>query len=389
MPKKKPEGTNPLPPQEITETDDSTLSQKNEGDAPESIVKPRKTRKKATVVEASPVEVKDEGVETSLETEPVLKKRKHGGWVVLGILGMLTIAFIGAFIGYESAINLRQAEQQNRVLVLATTQYELSLQDFAKGNLDNAKRRLEYVIQVYPTYPGAANKLAEVMVAMAQNNQTPIASTPIPVVEATKDTRGEVAIFAQAQQQLITKDWQNLFNSVNSLRDLDPAYEAIKVDGMYYLALRNVGMTNITSGNLEQGIYNFSVARQIAPIDLEADGLQRAAEEYIDGGANWGVNWQIAVNNFELLYQNYPFLSDFNGVTSKQRYAESLEGLGDTYEVTYDWCHAKDQYSLSASIMTLQGVSDKLSQAEAYCSNPPPTPTPITTPTPTPVAPTP
>jgi tetratricopeptide (TPR) repeat protein len=377
MAKKKSEETIPMQTNKSVEMTQPVSKAKPADETATAAPKARKNVKTKTVPE--PV-LAEPAPEAELAEPP--QKRKRGGWVALGILGMLIIAFVGVAIGYASAIKVRQAEQTNQVLIVATTQYELSLQNIAAGSLDLAKRRLEYVIQIYPSFPGAADKLAEVMVSIAKSNLNVSNENTQPEVVATQDTRNQSAIFAQAQQQLASEDWANLYNSVNSLRNLDPTYEALKVDAMYYLALRNVGIANIKAGNLEKGIYQFKVAEQIAPIDADANNWRQYAIMYIDGGANWGVNWQIAVNNFSLLYQSYPYLSDFNGVTSKDRYANSLVGLGDTYESTYDWCHAKDNYAAALGIESIVGVSDKLSQAQEYCKNPPPTPTPEVTTTP-------
>jgi len=354
--------------------------------------KPHKSRKKKLVEEPALIEAKSEPL-----LEPQTKKPKRGGWIALGILGMLVIAFAGAAIGYSSAIKVRQTEETNQRLIVATTQFELSLQNIKDGNLDLAKRRLEYVIQVSPNYPGAADKLAEVLVDQAQANQgsNNSAASSLPVVVATKDTRGSAAIFAQAQQQLAAQDWQNLYISVSSLRDLDPTYEAIKVDGMYYLALRNVAIKNIQAGNLEIGIYQLSVAEQIGPIDggtdpsvVSADAYRQWARMYVNAGSYWGVagDWSKVVAGFSELYAIVPNLIDFNGITVKERYAQSLEGYGDDLQSIYDWCNAVTQYETSQSIMNIQTVSDKLPQARANCANPPPTPTPTPNPawTPTP-----
>lgn len=381
MPKKNSDETTPLQPKKAadkTKPVDSKVSS-----IEQKVVvapKPRKSSKKKEVIETPLEGANEEIIYPDDETELPPKKQKRAGWIWLGILGMLLIVVAGIAIGYGSAIQVRKVEEVNQRLVVATTQFELSLQNISSGNLDLAKRRLEYVIQIYPNYPGAADKLAEVMVTMAQTNQAASNSASVPEVEATKDTRGAAAIFNQAQQQLVNQDWQNLYTSVLSLRNLDPSYEALKVDGMYYLALRNVGINNIKSGNLEKGIFQFAVAEQIAPIDADADNWRKLAKMYIDGEVNWGVNWQIAVNNFVQLYQTYPYMSDFNGVTSKQRYAEALEGLGDTYVSTYNYCDAVTQYGLSASIVSSQTLSDKITQAQADCANPPATPTPTINP---------
>lgn len=354
-------------------------------EAEQPVTKKRKPAKQTAAAEtASAVESAAPENNEMQSTEPP-QRRKRGGWVALGILGMLLIALVGVALGYGEAIQVRKAQQTSQVLIVATTQYELSLQNIAAGNLDLAKRRLEYVIQIYPGFPGAADKLAEVLVSIAKSGQNVATNTNTqPEVVATQDTRNQATIFAQAQQQLASQDWPNLYNSVNSLRNVDPTYEALKVDAMYYLALRNVGIANIKAGNLEKGIYQFAVAEQIAPIDADANNWRQYAVMYVDGGANWGVNWQIAVNNFAILYQSYPYLSDFNGVTSKDRYANALVGLGDTLEMapTYDWCNAAVNYGAALGIESITGVSDKLSQAQEYCKNPPPTPTPEGTTTP-------
>jgi tetratricopeptide (TPR) repeat protein len=324
---------------------------------------------------------------TAAEDEPVQKPRR-GKWIGLGIAGILLLAVIGCAIGYWSAIQVRKTEEVTQRLVVATTQFELSKTDITNNNLGMAKRRLEYVIQIYPTFPGAADKLAEVMVSLAQQGQTTTTTTTIatPVVEATKDTRGAEAIYQSAQQQIAAQDWGGLYTSVLSLRNLDPTYESVKVDGMYYLALRNMGIANIQQGNLEIGIYQFTEAEKLGPIDSEALKWRTWATYYVNGASCWGVLWDVAVQNFQYLYQSAPSLADFNGVTATDRYAQSLEGYGDSLQSTGNYCDAVGQYESSLAIKASETVSGKYNQAVEYCKNPPATPTPTVNPdwTPTP-----
>lgn len=350
-----------------------------------------KSRKKVPKKEEAPTfdssPLPEGEAEAKTESESVNeapKKRKRGGWIALGILGMLLIGVAGAAIGYYSAIQVRKAEEVSQIQTDATTQYELSLQDIKDNNLAMAKRRLEYVIQIYPSYPEAGNKLTEVMVAMAQANQSSGTVPAIATVVPTKDTRDAVAIFTQAQQQYASQDWQNLYNSINSLRDLDPTYEAVKVDGFYYLALRNVGISNITNGNLEVGLYNFAVAEKIGPLDADAESYRIWARMYLNAASNWGINWSKAVDGFSTLYGMVPSLADFNGVSVRERYARSLAGYGDYLQSTYDWCGAVSQYETSIEIMSLQSVIDILPDAREKCATPPATPTPTLDPSVTP-----
>ncbi len=342
-----------------------------------AVAKTRKTTKKRDPVEEStPVEP-----EVAAEEQAPVKV-KRAGWVWLGILAMLLIAALGVGTGYILAIQARKDADLTRIQIAATTQYELSLQDVKNNNLVMAKRRLEYVIQIYPSYPGAADKLAEVMVQMAQAGNTNSQPVTIATLEATKDTRGAAAMFETAKLQWASQDWPSLYTTVNSLRDLDPTYEAVQVDGLYYLAMRNMGILNISNGNMEKGLYNFSVAEKIGPLDADAESYRTWARMFLNASAGYGVTWSRAVDGFATLYNMVPNMADFNGVTVREYYARSLAGYGDYLQSTYDWCGAVTKYEASQGIMNLQSVIDILPDAREKCANPPPTPTPATTPTP-------
>lgn len=379
MPKKKIDETMPM--KKNTPSEESKPSSENS--VPEVTVpvkaaaKPRKTTKKTETVEAP--------VQTEPATEPEALapvKTKRAGWVWLGILAMFVIAALGVGTGYLLAIQARKTAQETQVQILATTQYELGLQDVKDNNLSMAKRRLEYVIQIYPGYPGAADKLAEVMVQMAQAGNTTSQPVEMATAEPTKDTRGAAAIFATAKQQMAAQDWRSLYTSINSLRDLDPTYEAVQADGLYYLAMRNMGIINISNGNMEKGLYNFSVAEKIGPLDADAESYRTWARMFLNAAAGYEVVWSRAVDGFATLYNMVPNMIDFNGITVREYYARSLAGYGDFLQSTYDWCGAVTQYEASQGIMSLQRVIDLLPDAREKCANPPATPTPEATPTP-------
>ncbi len=350
---------------------------------------PVKTAQKASKAVKKPAAAKETATATTAEesggsVEPP-KKVKRAGWVWLGILLMLVIAAIGAGTGYLMAISARKTAELTQIQIAATTQYELSLQDVKDNNLTMAKRRLEYVIQIYPTYPGAADKLAEVMVQMAQGGNTSVTNpVTIATVEPTKDTRGAAAILQTAEGQFASQDWRGLYTSINSLRDLDPTYEAVKADGLYYIALRNVGILDISNGYMEKGLYDFSVAEKIAPLDADAESYRTWARMFLSSAASYEVVWSRSVDGFATLYNMVPNMIDFNGITVREYYARSLAGYGDFLQSTYDWCGAVTQYEASQGIMTLQRVIDILPDARDKCANPPPTPTPPSEETPTP-----
>jgi uncharacterized protein YpmB len=88
-------------------------------------------------------------------------------WILVGILIILVGAAIGSFIGYNAAVKARVAEQEGNVAMVATTQFQLALVDQAEGRLETARKRLEYIIQLNPNFPGISEKLTEVMMAQA------------------------------------------------------------------------------------------------------------------------------------------------------------------------------------------------------------------------------
>jgi hypothetical protein len=353
------------------------------------------TQPSAAVKAASdPVKKTQSEINTKVPVEQVAedtpeaptKKVKRGKWILLGIAGLLVIVIGGLLIGYAMAIRERQVEELDQRLTKATTQYVLSLQDIEAHDLSMAKTRLEYVIQVYPDYPDAMTKLTEVMVAIAQENPDATSDQNITNVVATPDTRNVAATFSQAQQQMASQDWANLFSTVNSIRNTDPTYKSVQVDGMYYLALRNMAISKITNGNLETGIYYLTQASKIGPIDTEAMGYENRAIMLLDAGSGFGVNWERAVAGYETLYAMVPYMVDVNGITVTKRYAQSLAGYGDTLQSQLDWCGAVYQYEKSLGIMNLDSVTAIIADARDKCANPPPAPTPTLEPGVTPTA---
>jgi len=332
--------------------------------------------------------------EITEENKPPTGKVKRGKWIWLGILGMLIIALCGAGVGYASAIRARIIEQENQRLITATTQFELGLVDQREGRLETAKQRFEYVLSIYPEFPGIADKLVEVGLALAETQGGPVVSatqdpgqtetvvTPMP----TKDTTSVSILYNQAQNQLKAKDWEGLYTTLEKIRYIDPEYEAVKVDGMLYLALRNRGIAQIQAGHLEPGLYSFALASQIAPIDTDAEGYSTWASRYLKA-ASYGLVDEFlddAVAQFSELHSLVPNLRDASGITVSQRYAQSLVYLGDYYQRSSDYCGAVPFYQQAAGIYALPTLAEKIPQAEEFCKNPPEVPTP----TPDPSAPT-
>jgi len=322
------------------------------------------------------------------ESEQTTGKVKRGKWIWLGLLGVVVLVLIGSALGYGSAMRTRKIEAENQRLLLATTQFELGKADQQAGRYEIARKRFEYVLSIYPEFPGIDEKLVEIGLVLAQNQggsvvTTPQAEgtpsnavTPIP----TKDTRSVSILVNQAEAQLKAKDWDGLYTTLSTIREIDPEYNAMNVDGMLYLALRNRGIRQVQAGNLEPGMFSFALAKQLAPIDTDAESYRIWAKLYLNAGSNWVANWQKAVEGFAYLYPLVPQLRDSSGITVTQRYARALIGYGDTLQISYDYCGAATSYSQALSIYAETGLPEKLAQAKEYCANPPVIPTPTVDP---------
>lgn len=323
-----------------------------------------------------------ENPDSTITPAPRKVKPRRGIWVLIGIILVLLGSAAGYGFGSSAAMDIRSEEQQKVVLDIATTQFQLGIREFEEGRLENARKRFEYVIQLFPDFPGAQEKLTEVLFAQANvATATPIPSpTPVP----TRDMRGEEELFNQLKPLMLNEDWDGVINTINTLRQLDVNYHAVEVDGYYYLALRNRGVYQILyKGNLEPGIYDLALAERFAPLDLEAENYRTWARFYISGASFWGVDWARVVQAFGQIYPSLPNLIDSSGMTAQERYRIGLIKWGDQLALQEDWCAAHEKYELAFAF----GVDERIAPTATYvydeCNKPKETEPPPATETPT------
>ncbi len=303
-------------------------------------------------------------------TQPnLVNKPKRGLWILVGLLLLILGAGVGGWIGYNSAVRARLAEQKNKIALVTTTQFQLALADQADGNLETARKRLEYIVQLNPEFPGVTEKLAEVMMAQAViTTPTPIVAEPTPV--PTKDTRNTEELFVQARQQAANKEWVAALSTLDTIRQVDPTYRAIQTDGLYYICLRNRGINRINTGMLEQGIYDITMAGQFGPLDKEAISYTQTASYYLSGVAAWGVDWPKVLEFFGQFYAAAPGLRDASGMTAAERYRKGSILYGDELMGKEDPCSAVQQYQNALLLSTDEVTQGKLSEATNKCSPP-------------------
>lgn len=318
---------------------------------------------------------------------------------LLGVLLIIVMAAASGFAGYTNGINQRKQAQAGQVTTIAQEQFDLAVQDIDAKRYDLARQRLEYVVELDPSYPGVTDRLAEVLTAI--NTKATSTPRPVPTLTPTPDTRGVDEKFVQAQQDIANQNWTTAIDTLLSLRKADPNYQAVQVDGLLYIAFRNRGVQKILNqGDLEGGIYDLAVAERIGPLDADSNGYLNWARLYITGASFWELDWGQAVYYFAQVAPALPNLRDGSGWTATERYRLALVGYGDFLAENGDWCAAYEQFELALSFGTDPQVEEALNQALEKCSGeddeegdgeggedtPPPAETPVpqeTTPAPT------
>ncbi|MEW6504546.1 MAG: hypothetical protein AB1457_11350 [Chloroflexota bacterium] len=325
---------------------------------------------KATITEKISQTI-DNAAELSAEEQAETKSRKKiPFWVFLaGVLLLLAGAAIGVYWGYRAGIELRKQAQLNQVVMEATYQFQLGLVDLEAGRYETARKRFEYVISLQPDFPGAAEKFVEanMLYSLAL---TPTAA-PTPTLEPTPDLRGEEEIFNQITQHLANKEWAQAVEAIQRLRDKNINYRSVDVDGMYYIALRFLGIENVSRGELEVGIYNLTLAERFAPLDVEAQNYRNWARMYLSAASFWGADWARVVRYFADLYPALPNLRDSSGMTAVERYRVASIRYGDQLMTQGLYCDAELQYRNALTIRPDPTAESAAAQAAEYCANPP------------------
>ena len=278
----------------------------------------------------------------------------------------MIFGLLSGFGGYSSGIGLRQSAGVAQVARAAGEQYQLAMIDLQQENFERARQRLEYVLSIDPSYPGAVDQLAGVM---AQMNITPTpVPTPTPAVTPTPDTRSQDDLFNQSQQSILNSDWSAAIESLLALRKANPDYRPVDVDGMLFVALRNRGGDKIIKeADLEGGIYDITLAGSFGPLDTEAQGLLNWTTLYITGASFWGIDWEQVVYYFSQVAPQMPYLTDGSGLTATERYRLGLYEWGNTLSSQGKWCKAADLYQQSLGIGANAEVQEALAQSVNQC----------------------
>jgi tetratricopeptide (TPR) repeat protein len=309
-----------------------------------------------------------ESTESTQPNTPVTKSRR-GRTILFGALGLIAILAIAILAGYSSGIGVREKNQSTVIMQQLGDQYQNALIDIQFARYEIARQRLEWIIANDPSFPGAQQKLTDVLVL--SNQPTP---TLTPSLTPTPDFTGAQDAFNRAQQLVAAQDWPGAIGALDQMRKYDPNYQTSLVDGMYYFALRNYGYDLITKqGNLEGGIYQLTLAERFGPLDRDSNGLREGARYYLIGASFWELNWKEAVNYFDQVYRGWSGLWD-GTMTSSERFWVASMRFGDELFGQSNFCDALAQYENARAVAELDQDAAK-NYDDAYQGCYPTTPT--------------
>jgi tetratricopeptide (TPR) repeat protein len=286
--------------------------------------------------------------------KPQIKSIRRNGapWFFYPVLGVAILVFIlllSGFGGYASGISKRKGAEKTQIAQVVADQFQLGLQDMQDGAYTRARQRFEYVIQIDPGYPGASEKLAEVLLEI--NTTATPTLLPTATLTPTPDMRDVEQLYAQAQAGIAAGDWNKAIEDLLSVRKADPNYRAVDIDGLLFISLRNRGRDKILKENdLEGGIYDLTLASKFGPLDTEAEGLLNWTTLYITGASFWGIDWEQAVNYFSQVAPQLPNLMDGSKMTATERLRLALFEYGNTLASQGAYCRAVKSYQQSLSI---------------------------------------
>ena len=298
-------------------------------------------------------------------TQPSIKinKNRPGRTILFNAIGLIVILVLALLGGYQSGISIRRDTQSSLISQQLGEQFQYALVDIEFKRYENAQQRLEFIIAHDPDFPGAQQKLTDVLVL--RNAPTP---SPTASLVPTPDFTGAEQAFARAQQLIAAQDWPGAIGALDEMRKLDSNYQTSQVDGMYYFSLRNYGYDLIIKqGNLEGGIYQFALAERFGMLDREASGLREGARYYLIGASFWELDWEQALFYFDQVYRGWTGLWD-GTLTASERFHFASMRYGDQLFGQGQYCDAVAQYQNAQAIAPLDKLAgDGFEEAYIAC----------------------
>jgi hypothetical protein len=162
---------------------------------------------------------------------------------ILG-LGMFAVVVltIATLTGVASGRRQAGLSTDEMLVRAAQEQFDRGVEDLLATRYELARQRFEYVLQINPEYPGAAELLDRALTALELPTPMPSPTGPPPTPTPTLDVSSLQALFDQAQSALSQGGWSTALEALITLRGRDITYRAGEIDSLMSQALRNLGL---------------------------------------------------------------------------------------------------------------------------------------------------
>lgn len=288
--------------------------------------------------------------------------------VVLFAGGLLIMVAASGWLGFRSGQNTHFAQATITMEAYIANQFAQAVDDVTEGNYELAMERLEYIRSVR-TDLRAVNELYDDISARLNITPTPVVPTSTPTPSPTPDLRPAEEMYTSVLSLISLGEWNPALDTLNNLRKSNPSYNIVEVDGLIYLCLRNRGVEKIMSGDLEGGIYDFTLAEQFGPLDGETESYRTWARLYLLGNAFWGAYPEQAAYYYGQLVSAAPSLTDASGVTAFYRYWTSLVQIAENSAAEENWCDAQTEIEVALGAWNQASVQPTATYYYEECYN--------------------
>jgi len=299
---------------------------------------------------------------TSPHPVPPPQPRRRVRTSVLVIIGLGLFAVLVLTVATLTGVSAgRQRAGQSTDELLARAaqeQFDLGVEDLLATRYELARQRFDYVLQINPDYPGAAELLGRSLTALELPTPVPVPTGPPPTPTPTLDVSSLQALFDQAQSALGQGGWSTALEALITLRGRDITYRSGEIDALMSQALRSLGVDEILRGLHEQGIYHLNLAERFAPLDGTAVAWRNSAAFYTWANSYFGLDWAESARLFGQICSAQTW-------DACRKYARSAMEYGHLLLATGDPCGAAAQYDQSLTTFS----NSALEPTSAYAVN--------------------
>ena len=297
---------------------------------------------------------------------------------VLGII-LIVIAILVAtysiviYSAWKGAEDERIEEERRALLSELENQMSLARDDINEGNPELALRRLDWILELRPSYVGAAELRLAAETTLSRRltpEATATRAAPPTPTSALSNEPDPAALFSELDKLFQSEQWLRAATELAAFQVRFPNFNRRETDRMLFDASINLSLELVQSDQIEMGLFYMDQAEKLGDLPEEVEAFRTWAELYLLGIGYFGVDWGQAIYYFRGLCSAAPYYQD-----SCTRLYESLVAYGDIYSALLEWCPAEELY-FEAMLFDVNDVLGlKLDQASLSCLDATPTPT--------------